>query len=290
VIGPGDVLTLSEADLEDTTVFADKLFRVDSGGDVNFPLAGRVHAAGLTTVALEAAIDERFAKILKDPQAVVGIAEFHSQPVSVLGAVNSPGILQIAGGKNLFEVLSLAGGLREDAGNTIKITRNIKSGPIPLPDAKPDPTGQFSVASVKVKTIMRATDPAQNILVMPEDIITVPKGEVVYIVGDVTKPGGFILGESGTLSTLQVISLAEGLLKTSAPARAEILREIPGVPGRTQIPVNVKQLLAGKSPDIPLQPEDILFIPNSRAKSAGYRTVDAIVGMASGAVLVASRL
>jgi polysaccharide export outer membrane protein len=289
VIGPGDLLSISEADLEDTGVFADKSFRVDNSGDVNFPLAGRVHVAGLTTEAAEAAVNAKLGRVLKDPQAVIGLAEFHSQPVSVLGAVGNPGIMQIAGGKNLFEVLSLAGGLREDAGNVIKITRSIKSGPIPLPDATTDATGQFSVASVRVKAIMSASDPAQNIIIMPEDIITVPRAEVVYAVGALTHPGGFILGESGTLSTLQVISLSEGLLKTAAASRAEILRAVPGSSGRTQIAVNVKQLLTGKAQDVPLQPDDILFIPNSSAKSAGYRTIDAIVGATSGVPLIAAR-
>jgi polysaccharide export outer membrane protein len=117
---------------------------------------------------------------------------------------------------------------------------------------------------------------------MPDDVITVPKGEVVYVVGAVTKPGGFLLGESGTLSTLQVVSLAEGLLKTSSPARAEILRVVPGAPGRTQIGVNVKLLLAGKSPDVPLRPDDILFIPESTAKLAGAKALGAIITLTTG--------
>ena len=281
-LGPGDLLTLSEVDLEDTAAFTDKTFRIDNSGDVTFPLAGRVHAAGLTMAAVQSEVNQRLGKILKDPDAVVGVAEFHSQPVSVLGAVNNPGIMQISAGKNLFEVLSLAGGLRPDAGNSIMITRSAQSGAIPLPDAKPDSTGQFSVASVRVKNIMSATDPAQNITVMPEDIITVPKGEVVYAVGALTMPGGFLLGENATLSTLQVISLAQGLVRTSSPAKAQILRAVPGSPGRLQIAVNVKSLLAGKAPDVPLQPDDILFIPDSAAKIAAGKVVSAALSAATG--------
>ena len=93
--------------------------------------------------------------------------------------------------------LSLAGGLRPDAGSSIKITRNLDQGAIPLPDAKTDPTGHFSVASVSVKAILNATDPAQNIVVLPGDIISVSKADVIYAVGSVTKPGGPLLPDGG---------------------------------------------------------------------------------------------
>ena len=289
VLGPADLLTMSEADLEDSAAFTDKTFRIDNSGDVSFPLAGRVHAAGLTTVQLEAAVNQQMAGILKNPHVVINVAEFHSQPISVLGAVNSPGIVQVAGAKNLFEVLSLAGGLRPDSGNSIRITRNTKWGAIPLPDAQLDSTGQFSMATVKVKAIMSGTEPGQNIIVMPEDQITVPKGDIVYAIGAVTKPGGFLLGENGALSTLQVLSLAEGLTKTSAKNKAKILRVVPGSVSRTEIPVNIKDLMAGKGEDLALRADDILFVPTSGAKSTGYHTLDAIVAASGSAIVAISR-
>jgi polysaccharide export outer membrane protein len=288
VLGPGDVLTVSEADLDSSQVFYDKTFRIDNSGDVTIPLAGSIHAAGLTRVQAEAEVNKGLARVLKQPQAVIGVSEFHSQPVSVLGAVNNPGIIQVAGVRNLFEVLSLAGGIRQDAGNTIKITRKIQFGNVPLPDAQLDSTGQFSIASVRVKGVMSATDPSQNITIMPEDVITVPKGEVVYAVGALTKPGGFLLGENGALSTLQVISLAEGLSKTSAPNRAIILRVVPGSVSRVEIPVNVKQLMAGKAEDIAMRGDDILFIPTSGAKIASNQVLQALTAATGSAVLVAT--
>jgi len=287
VFGPGDVLTVSESELDD--LFTGKMFRVDNSGDVSFPLAGRIHALGLTASALQTDLNAHLSRILKDPDAVIGIAEFHSQPISVLGAVNSPGVHQLQGSKNLFEVISLAGGLSQDAGNTIKITRKIQWGAIPLPNAQTDPTGQFSIASVNTKKVIAATDPTANIPILPEDIVSVPKCGVVYAVGLVTTPGGFLLGENDSLSALQVVSLAEGLQRTAAADKAKILRVVPGNPTRLEIPVNVKKLMAGKTPDVQLQAEDILFIPSSDAKSVGYRTVDAIVGATSGLVLAASR-
>jgi polysaccharide export outer membrane protein len=220
---------------------------------------------------------------------VIGIAEFHSQPISVLGAVNYPGVHQLRGSKNLFEVISLAGGLGPDAGDTIKITRKLQWGAIPLPNAQNDPSGQFSIASVNTKKIIAATDPTANIPILPDDIVSVPKCGVVYAVGFVKTPGGFLLGENDSLSALQVVSLAEGLQRTAAADKAKILRVVPGNPNRIEIPVNVKKLMAGKTPDVPLQADDILFVPSSDAKSAGYRTMDAIVSAASGLVYAAAR-
>jgi polysaccharide biosynthesis/export protein len=283
VIGPGDQIAVAVPDLE--TEFNNKTFRVDMSGDVTVPFAGRLHAAGLSTGGLEVQMRERLARLLKDPEVVVSVSGFGSQPVSILGAVNSPGIRQIEGRKNLFEVLSLAGGLRPDAGYLIHITREVQWGAIPLPTARPDASGRFSIASVRVKTLMNATDPVENILILPGDSISVPKADLVYAVGSVTKSGGFLLNEHETLSALQVISLAEGLQRTAASDKARILRITDGSPDRQEIPVNLKTLMGGKGMDVQLRAGDILFVPNSAAKSAKYRTIDAIVNAATGAAI-----
>jgi polysaccharide export outer membrane protein len=274
VLGPGDQLSLVVENLSDD--FGDKIFRIDLGGDINLPLAGRIHAAGLTIPQFEVQIQRHLARYVKDPQVVVTIAEFNSQPISILGAVNNAGVKQIVGRKTLFEVLSLAGGLRPDAGSVIRITRSLDKGPIPLPDAKTDPTGQFTVASVNVKAVLNATDPAQNIVVLPGDIISVSKGDVIYAVGSVTRPGGFPLNQDVTLSTLQVLSLAGGLTNTAALEKAQILRSVPGSSQPTEIAVNLKRIMAGKAPDMPLQPNDILFVPNSAARTFTYKAVDVL--------------
>jgi polysaccharide export outer membrane protein len=279
VLGAGDLLSLSVADLED---FTEKSFRIDLSGDINLPLAGRIHAAGLTVDAFEGEVNKRLGKLLKSPDAVVTVTEFHSQPVSILGAVNTPGVRQVGGQKKLFEIISLAGGLRSDAGDTVEITRDSKWGVIPLPNARMDSTGRYSTASVKVKSIMNATNPVENITIMPNDVISVPKGDLVYAVGSINRPGGFLLGENETLTTLQVVSLAEGVSKTAASDKAKILRSVPGSTNREEIAVNIKQLMAGKASDIPLRANDILFIPNSGAKSASYRTLEAVIQTATG--------
>lgn len=284
ILGPDDQITLFVPDVDE---ISNKPMRIDMRGDLNVPLAGRVRAAGLTANQLESELEDRMRKYVKDPQVVVGVTEFKSQPISVLGEVGTPGVHQLSGHKTLFEVLSEAGGLRADAGSTVKITRNLKWGAIPLPDAKTDPTGQFSIASVSSKSIMNATDPAENIAIKPDDIISVPKADLIYCIGSVKKPGGFVLGQQETLSTLQILSLAEGLDKTAAPAKARIMRAVPGSTTRAEIPVNLKLLMAGKAPDMPLKADDILFIPNSAAKSALARTAEAAVQIGTGVAIYA---
>jgi polysaccharide biosynthesis/export protein len=284
ILGPDDQVILFVSDIEE---ISNKPMRIDMRGNLTLPLAGRVHAAGLTAGQLEASIDTRLQKFLKDPDVVVSITEFRSQPVSVLGAVTTPGVHQLEGHKTLFQVLSMAGGLRLDAGNTVKITRQLKWGEIPLSSAKNDPTGEFSVASVSSKSVMDGTKPSENITIKPDDVISVPKADLVYCIGSVHKPGGFILGQDESLSTLQVLSLAEGMDKTAAPQKAKIMRVVPGSSTRTEIAINLKQLMAGKAPDLPLKSDDILFVPNSAAKSIAARTAEAAIQIGTGFAIYA---
>jgi protein involved in polysaccharide export with SLBB domain len=124
VLGPGDQISLIVPGIEDQ--FNEKLFRIDASGDVTLPLVGRIHASGLSTAALEACLRDRFTNFLKDPRIVVNIAFFGSEPVSILGAVKNPGIIQLQGRKNLFEVLSMAGGLQPGAGYLVQVTRSLQ--------------------------------------------------------------------------------------------------------------------------------------------------------------------
>jgi polysaccharide biosynthesis/export protein len=276
VLGPDDQIALLVPDADELNT---KAFRIDRSGELDLPVIGRTHAAGLTVQELEQEIDSRLKRYLVDPTAVVAVTDFRSQPISILGAVNTPGVHQVQGHKTLYEALSLAGGLREDAGNTVKITRKLKWGRIPLPNAKDDATGQFSIASIPTKEILQASNPAANIAVAPEDVISVPRAEVVYVVGSVHKPGGFPLGENRSLSVLQLLSLAEGLDQAAAGAKAKIMRAAVGSSARVEISVNLKAILAGKSPDAELNANDILFVPSSFGKSAAIRTMETALGM-----------
>lgn len=279
LLGPDDQLEISGPEL---TEFGNKPVRIDSDGDVQAPLVGRIHVAGLTVQQTEVELNKSLRKYIREPQVVVNVAEVRSQPVSILGAVNTPGVHQIQGHKTLLEMLASAGGIRQDAGYSVRITRQLDWGCIPLPRAKLDPTGQFSVAELNMKEIMEAKDPAENIQILPHDVISVPKAEMVYVIGDVRRSGGFVLGEHQSISVLQALSLAEGLNGTADTRHARILRLKREADQREELPVDVKSLLAGKKQDVSLQADDILFIPGSTGKKAALRAVEAVVQAGTG--------
>jgi polysaccharide biosynthesis/export protein len=132
-----------------------------------------------------------------------------------------------------------------------------------------------------VNSLLEAKDPQQNILIMPNDVISVPRAALVYVAGAVRRPGGFVLNERDNMTVLQAVSMAEGMEKTAAPSRAKIIRN-GTTETRAEIPVDVSKIVSGKSPDVALLANDILIVPTSTAKAAFYRTVEAAVQAGQG--------
>lgn len=279
VLGHEDQITIRILDAEE---ISDKPIQIDSDGFVTVPMVGRVQAGGLTVAQFEAELRKKFSRYFKDPQISVFISDYRSEPVSVVGAVNNPGVVQLRGKRTLMEVISLAGGLHADAGNTVMITREASRGSIPLPSASSDATGKFSIAQVNLRKIMEAKDPEENIVIEPNDVIAVSRAQMVYVVGEVGKPGGFVLNDRETLSTLQALALAGGLSKTAGPKRAKVLRSVEGKPDRVEMAADLKSIMEGKAPDIQLHADDILFVPNSAPKSAGARLAEAAINAGTG--------
>jgi len=284
-LGAEDVLTIKVLNVVE---MGELPYAIDLKGNLNLPIIGAVRAAGLTVDELRLVLTDKFKDYVRDPGVMISVADFRSQPVSVLGAVVNPGIHQIRGRRTLYEVISEAGGLKPDAGNIIKITRRKEFGDVPLPDAITDSTKQFSIGEVTIRSIMQAQNPAENITVKPFDVVTVPKADLIYIIGDVKKPGGFPLTEKPTVSLLEALALAEGLERTAGPKNSKILRMTTGATARTEIPVDVRKILSGQESDVPLYPNDILFIPNSAAKSASARAIEALIQVGTG-VMIYSR-
>ena len=132
---------------------------------------------------------------------------------------------------------------------------------------------------------MEAKTPEENIQIFPHDVISVPKAEMVYVIGEVHRSGGFVLGEHQSMSVLQALSLAEGL-NTGADARhAKILRLQADADQRVEMPVDIKDALNGKKPDVPLQGEDILFIPGSTGKKAAMRALETAIQTGTGVAI-----
>jgi len=281
VLGPDDVIAIKALDADEITSTS---VRIDPTGFISLPMLGRVTAGGFTVERLEKELSARLQKYVKAPVVAVSIVEYRSQPVSIVGSVGQPGVHQLEGRKTLIEILAKAGGLRPEAGNTIKITRKAEWGPIPLASAEKDPSGQFTVAHVSLRSIMQATNPVENILIRPNDVITVPRADLIYVIGEVKKAGGFTLTERSTITGLQALAMAEGMTPGAAPHNAMIIRQPPDG-NRVEIAANLKEILAGKAPDVVLQPDDILFIPTNVAKNAVLRTMQTVVQAAISATV-----
>lgn len=285
VLGAEDQVAIRVLDLDEFAEGAtgkDRVYRIDLRGYVTLPLLGRVHVAGQSVEQFEVTLAERLKEFLKAPSVTVSVSEYKSQPVSVLGQVQTPGVHQIQGRKSLLEVVSLAGGLKPDAGHQIKITRKVEYGEIPLPGARLDGTGRFSVAEVSVKRILNAERPEENIEVQPFDVVSVPKAELVYVVGNVKRAGGFVLGERERVTALQALSMAEGLDKEASTNGARILRRPVAGGERQEIPVELGAILKGRKADVPMEPDDILFVPSSVGKRLAARSLEAAISIGTG--------
>lgn len=278
VFGPGDQLSIRIPEVEE---IHEKPMRIDEAGDINLALLGRLHASGLSVSQLEAALNEKLKKLVIQPAAVVTIMEMKSQPVTVAGMVRSPGIVQLQGSKSLLEVLSLAGGLAPEAGYRIQITRPIGSGPLAIEGSHPDPSGKYLVGDITYKGLLDGTNPAGNIQIVANDLITVPKADIIYVIGDVHRPGGFALADNEKVSALQALAMAEGTLVTAAPRRASIKR-LGKDNQRVEIAVDLAKVMDSKAADINLQPNDILIIPSSAAKRASTRVLETLLQLGTG--------
>lgn len=281
-IGPDDLLDISvfEAPELNGTV------RVSAGGEISLPLLGPIPAAGRTPRELELALETLLRSYMKDPHVSVFIHELQSRAVSVVGAVKAPGVFQIRDTKTVIEVLSLAGGLADDAGDKVLITRGGQRDPDEAEGSDPPPSGVAGgVEIINLRKLLNSADPTLNVVVRPGDVIKVPPAGIVYVVGEVKKPGGFVLRNSENISVLQALALAEGLTHTSAASQARIIRTDPGTGVRTEIPMNLGRIFSGKAPDALLQPKDIVFVPNSAAKSMLYRGSEAAIQTAAGVAI-----
>jgi polysaccharide biosynthesis/export protein len=281
VLGPEDQITVRIFAADD---IPDKPVQIDNDGAVTLPMIGRIHAAGLTVQQLQNNLVTAYKKYFKDPQVTVQVNDFRSQPVSVAGNVTTPGVVQLRGNRNLMEVIGLAGGLRADAGDSVLITRNLNEGPIPVAGAFTDPTGKYSVAHINIRSIMSGKDPEANIQIKPHDVITVPRARLVYVLGNVGRPGGYVLTENETMSITQAIALAGGWDKMAALGSARILRA-DGGPTREQIPANIRKIMQNKAPDLQMQPDDILYVPNSMTKVIGSRGAESAIGLVTGVLI-----
>jgi polysaccharide biosynthesis/export protein len=281
-LGVGDELKFRMVDVDDI----DKtVVRIDSDGDITLPFIGRVHAKGETLGGLQQTVESKFKKYYKAPLITITVAEYRSRPVSVIGSVASPGVIQLRGQERIIDAISAAGGLREDADTHVQLVRKATFGRIPLSQARWDAELKFSVADIDVAAILAGSDTANNVELMPEDTISVSKARMVYVIGEVRKPGGYVVKESTPMSVLTALSMAEGLSSRAAAKKSRILRLVePGLP-RQEILVDVPRILDGTAADMSLLPDDIIVVPNNIPKSAALRSLEVAIQIGTGVAI-----
>jgi polysaccharide biosynthesis/export protein len=267
-LGTGDLLEVNVYNVPELTTKS----RLGSNGDVYLPLVDYVHLAGLTVEEAQALIEKRLSDggFVKNPHVTLNVDQSASQGVSLLGEVAKPGVYPVIGEPRLFDVISTAGGFTDRAGQSITVThRNQSDKPITVPLSR-----------------KLADNPTNNIAVFPGDTILVHKADVIYVVGDVSRPSGFLM-DTDNLTVLKAIALAGGTTATAKLNGVKILRKGPN--GLTETPVELKKILQAKAVDIPMKADDILFVPSSARKVVAARTAEAALQAATAVSIVAIR-
>ncbi len=261
-IGEGDVLNVN---VFDTPEFSG-IYAVSDKEEINFPLLGILRVGGMRANELAILLQGRLVKanILRYPQVNVIVSSFASQGISVLGEVAHPGIYATYGSQRLLDIISLASGLTPLAGSTALIRHK----------------GEESAETVAIRSANgEITD--NEVQLEPGDTIVVQRAPVIYVMGEVSKPGGFVM-DRGKISVLKGMALAGGPLRTSAH-NLLIVRASDSAMKPTM--VNLDRLMRGKSPDPILESGDILYVPSSLLRTAAQVAIPGIVSSVTGAIV-----
>lgn len=261
-LGPGDLLEISVYGIPELTQRA----RVGNSGEISLPLIDRVRLAGFTVEEAQSEIERRLVEggYLNQPHVSVLVLEFGSG-VNLLGEISRPGIYPAPGSRGLLDLIAAAGGLTPNAGRVITISHRER------PD---DP-----------ETVILSSDPKQtlqrNVQVLQGDTIIVSRAGVVYVVGEVQQPSGFIMENSQTLTVLKAIAMARGTTRMAALDKSRIIRK-QSTGQAEEIPIQLKKILQAKAPDLMLQADDIVFVPSSKGRNVAVRSLETIVQIGTG--------
>jgi polysaccharide export outer membrane protein len=258
LIGPGDDLEITVYGAPDLSAHT----RVSADGNISMPLIDYVRIAGLSSSEVEATIEAKLREnnVLNDPHVSVYVKEYNSSGISVVGEVVKPGFYSALGSRRLFDVLQAAGGLTDKAGNEAMISHR---------DQKDATTVHISKNPAEMA--------ASNVELQPGDTVVVPKAGIVYVLGEVTRPGGYVLNSTGGITVLQVVAVAAGPTHIASPGKTRLLRRTEN--GFQEQRVDLKKLLRGKGHDVSLRSDDILFIPSSALKEA--LNASTLIGLAA---------
>jgi polysaccharide biosynthesis/export protein len=284
-IGTGDLVHIDVFDVPELSRDA----RVSDSGDISFPLIpGKISAAGLTIFQLEDKLAQLLIEngLVSHPQVSVFLKEQNSQPVSVVGAVNHPLIYQVIRPTTLLEVLAAAGGITDDAGPQVIISRPAHLGTPTIQPAseKTDGPPDQQTITIRLQDLLESGDSKYNVSVYGGDSVSVPRAGIVYVLGaGVAQPGGYVMQSHGDqITVLKAVALARGLTGYAKADDAVILRTNPATGQRDQIPVQIKRVEKHKADDVVMKSSDILYVPDSAGRKVLVKGAEAAIGIGSG--------
>jgi polysaccharide biosynthesis/export protein len=254
-LGVDDLIAVSVYDAPELT----RTIRVETDGTIHLPLLKNgIAATGIYPGQLESAIASELKdeEILVDPLVKVTVVEYYSRPIAVMGAVKKPVTFQSVGAVTVLDALARAEGLTNDAGTEILLTRSDQ------------------VEHVSLKRLMKDADPVVNYQLHGGEEIRVPEAGKIFVVGNVKKPGAFPVRDAADESVLKVIALSEGLSPYAAKVAYIYRRDADGK--KKEIPVELSKLMDRKTPDVALQVDDLLYIPDNKTRRATMTTLDRI--------------
>jgi polysaccharide export outer membrane protein len=256
----GDLVAVSVYDAPELT----RTVRVDPDGTIRLPLLSEgVKAAGHMPAELESALVEalRSGEILVDPVVKITVVEYHSRPISVMGAVRRPVTFQSDGSMTLLDALARAEGLTDDAGPEILVTQS------------------DVVRHIAVKQLIDSADPAMNLRLTGNEEVRVPVAGKIFVLGNIRRPGGFSVRDPADKTVLKMVALSEGLMPFSQKI-AYIVRRQEGEKAQ-EIPIELAKIMERKSPDVPLEVGDILYVPDNKSRRNTMNIVDRLAGFGS---------
>lgn len=266
LIGPGDLIYI---EVYDTPEFTQEV-RVNDAGMARLHFVGDVKLAGLSPAAAGNAVEKALLdkQVMKHPQVTVKIEDYATQGVSIMGQVQTPGTYPIPTPQPILRVLSLAGGLTGAADRTVTISRH----------GDGDQKLTYYVSNNSNEAL------SDQIMVFPGDIVVVPRAPVVYVLGDVGKPGGYTMNTNDShLTVLQAIAMAGSTNKTAVQSKIRLIRKTPQG-GQQESTIKLSAMQKGKEPDMVLQPNDVLYVPFSWMKNMAVSASSITASTASAAI------
>jgi polysaccharide biosynthesis/export protein len=265
-IGPDDVIDLTVYGVPELVLKV----RVESDGSVSLPLIGDLKLAGLTVRDAQLHIANELVQrgLVLKPQVSIFVETFATQGVTVYGEVVTPGVYPPIGPRRLFDVISIAGGFTPKAGHTVTIVHKRLQDREQVIDLSGDRNNEEA-----------------NVQIYPGDTIIVSKAGVVYVLGEVNKPGAFLMGNNTSISLMKAIAMAGSTTRVASVKHAILIRKSPE--GSVEMEVALDKIYHGKSSDLPLQPEDVVFVPLSNLKYYGEMGIQGAIQAAVYSVYLA---